>query len=128
MIKSILLGISLVFYSILGFSQSGHIIIENTNNANPEQFNKNLEKCNFDFYRMYSQNRILKFDNGISISLISAEEIIEAGGFIKVSELTKDNQPVIHPVLFHIDSNGNIMQRYNNTDNRTNKINSQQEQ
>ena len=77
---------------------------------------------------MYSQNRILKFDNGISISLTSAEEIIEAGGFIKVSELTKDNQPVIHPVLFHIDSNGNIMQRYNNTDKRTNKINSQQEQ
>ena len=125
MTKSIFLCIGLIFISILAHSQIGYMVIDNKKNIKLAEFNKDLEKCNFDVYRMYAQNRILKFDNGISISLKSAEQIIEAGGFIKVSALTKDNQPVVHPVLFHIDSNGNIMQRYSNTDNRTNKINSQ---
>ena len=128
MFKSILLSFSLAFIMFSGFSQDGYIIIENLENANVIEFNQNLEKCNFDVYRMYNQNRILRFDNGISIALTSGKEIIDRGGFIKVTTLTKDNQPVEHPVLFHIDENGNILQRYENTDTKAIKVNEQQNQ
>ena len=128
MSKSIFLSFFLAFTVFIGFSQSGYTIIENRENANVTEFNKNLEKCNFDLYRMYNQNRILRFDNGISIALTSAKEIIDKGGFIKVTTLTKDDQPVEHPILFHIDSNGNVLQRHENTDIKTIKTNEQQNQ
>ena len=122
MIKSILLGISLVFSSSVGFSQSGYTIIENLNNINVTEFNNSLQKCNFDVYRMYGQNRILKFDNGVTIALTSGEKIISGGQIIKITALTQDSQPVEHPVMFHIDYNGNVLQRHANSDPKAIKM------
>lgn len=103
----------------------GYSITHNLNDVDIAVFHKHLENCNFDVYRQYSARRIINFSNGITISLDSAEEIISNGRFIKISEITPDDQPTEFPKTFEINSQGYVMLKYDNTDLRTIKANQQ---
>ncbi len=127
----------ILFFSAIhfGYSQSadllsnyhdkGYAIIHNINNVDTSLFHDHLANCNFDAYRQYSARRIIKFSNGVTIALDSAEDIIAAGGFIKISGIAPDNQPTEFPKIFEINSQGNVMLKYDNTDLRTIKANQQ---
>ncbi len=62
------------------FGQSGsYEVVESNNVTNIEEYESAMDKADFDAYRYVAKRRVLQFDSGVVIELLSVEEL-EANG------------------------------------------------
>ena len=114
MIKSILLGVSLVFSSILGYAQTDTYVISNNAGAtNISDYETVMDVANFDSYRFIDKRRILTFDSGVIIELLSVNEIKQLNLECDETKALSEELPVgyTNPTL-RLTSTGHIIIEY----------------
>ena len=112
--KSILLGVSLVFSSILGYAQTDTYLISNNAGAtNISDYETVMDVANFDSYRFIDKRRILTFDSGVIIELLSVNEIKQLNLECDETKALSEDLPVGYPnPLLRLTSAGHIILEY----------------
>lgn len=69
----------LFFISLHSIAKDCNLYVVNYNNAtvNHEDFEKSLNKLDLDKFRPYFKDYVMKFNNGIEVTLIAAQQLIK---------------------------------------------------
>ena len=75
-------------------------------------FIQSFEKANWDRYRYEDERRELKFENGIVVELLSANELVDLGVSFDMSKVVPKGVKSTSNTVFAINENGHIIEKH----------------
>jgi hypothetical protein len=70
-----------------------------------------LLQANFDTYRRADERRVLKFDNGLVVELLSAKELLYLGIKVNTADLDNSGGSPVRNSVFRLHPSGYILER-----------------
>ena len=101
----------LIFISSKGLSQKGSYRIINKNKThNISEYKDAIEKADFNRMRFKNKRRKLVFENGPTIELFSAQELIDKGYNIDINEAIDNDELINEYNIWKLSPNGHVIQ------------------
>lgn len=89
-------------------SEETFIITQKNNITNIKDYETALRKADLKCYRMLDQRRVLKFDSGVIVELLSVNELLQKGIVVRKDCLTDPSNPNKDSRVFTLLPNGII--------------------
>ena len=106
--------VSFLLLATFSYSQENtYEVIENGTVNDLSVYTEAMNKANFDAYRFMSKRRLIRFNPGVVISLLSEKELREKGFQITDSKAIPDEIILTNEPIFELRENGYI--RVNHT-------------
>ncbi len=115
------LSLSLIISALLIISAATHAqvtdsrsyVVMQTGGEDTAPYTTALESANLDRYRLVDERRVLVFDNGFQVELLSSNELNAMGiSFDPRRIITDNNVAPLHPAVFKLAANGYILESY----------------
>jgi hypothetical protein len=106
--KTKLLFLAVLFFFTVNFlkAQSNltndYIVISTSNVETPETYTVALDAADWETFRLQNQRRELTFDNGFSLELKSAVEMLNLGYPLNIANYPLDLPPGYTPPVLHL--------------------------
>lgn len=119
--KKLIIATGIVLLSTAFFAQDKSYVI--TDKAQVREINlyiTAIEKANWDKYRLINERRVITFQKGVKIELLSADEMTEKGMEVDLSKILKQKPTTLYKPVFVLGENGYIIEQHSYIE-KTNK-------